>query len=424
MNLNQVQKDYILHALEHKQINYLVNSYFNVKKFANSIGISETELKTLIANLGITVGEMKIFDLMYTEMTEEQVEKYYSNKKNTDRTGTIKDFNSLHALVLFINKKLGIYFMYQDIRRIKNKNENYSFREKNRVNVSRKMLIDIIRDNNLEDELCNTFAEFIEVPIYDIKNKYGLKEKFPDKKIDGILEDLEQVGVIKSFKYSSWNQKMYSIESLGYKNGELQKIWEDDYTSNSYHIKIEMGNFSQINHIISQLSQIFNITNTYKRHSMKKNNYTISFAINPYKDLVKSNKINSGFINEKTATIMIENAELSNTINRIEANVKETKEYQTIQNKLIGLLKFKREHKDDNRTIRELENKVKELENELKKTHAGGRPPSITKQQEKEIKKLSDKGYSIREIVNRCSFRVSVGAVHKLVSEQKSKKNS
>lgn len=290
-------------------------------------------------------------------------------------------------------------------------------------NISKSNLIELISSSKHEEHFYNVFAEFINVPYWEIHKQFNISYKQ--------INELEQLGIIESLDYKAkGNVTLYPIEVLGFQDGELLKIWNDKYKTDFYRTRIEIKKLDDFQKLINEFSKVFEIENVSKAYEHREQKgYYCYFSIRPLSKRLN----NDNHKNRENAKLKVEIGTLKSEIEKLQETITDfessstdnyfkSPQYKNMRKQLENYQDFYLMHKFSDNEIKKLTDRIKELENHIEeltdkqnKKHPGGRPPKFSAQDKAIIRKYRLEGKKIKELAEM--FNCSVGIIHKLVNE-------
>jgi len=258
-------------------------------------------------------------------------------------------------------------------------------------NITKGDLLDLIFLNGLEQELYDKFANRVDVPYWDAAKLNGLTYKQ--------VSDLDQLNVINSLDYTGWKDAtLYPLSVLGFDPGELLEIWTNKNKTDFFRTRIETENLDDVQKLINELSQLFEIENISKPypHREKSSGYYIYLSIRSLNGSIT----NDDYKNQENAKLNLDISMLNDNISELNST-----NARILEKKITSLEQMNEDYK---KKIAELEGKIS--------TSSGGRPQRFTVQERETMKMYRLQGKSIREIAK--IFECSTGLVHKIVNEQ------
>lgn len=287
-------------------------------------------------------------------------------------------------------------------------------------NISKSSLVELILSSGYEEQFFNTFAEFINVPYWELHKQYNISYKQ--------ISDLEQLGVIKALDFKGKRDTtLYPIESLRFQDGELLQTWNDKYRTDFFRTRIEIKKIEEFHKLVNELSKIFEIENVSKPYEHREQQgYYCYLSIRP----LNGQTNNDNYKNEENARLKAEIGSLQSQIEKLQETISgfeksatesfmKSPRYETMIQQLKEYQEFYLIHKYSDEKIERLEERIKELTGKQSEKHPGGRPPKLSEQDKTMVQMYRLQGKTIKDLAEM--FGCSVGAIHKIVSEKSPK---
>jgi hypothetical protein len=280
--------------------------------------------------------------------------------------------------------------------------------------TTKESVLNLIFNIGNEDKFFDEFAHYIDVPFWDAAKLNNISYKQ--------LSDLDQLGVISALTYTGHKDAtLYPLSVLSFKEGELLEIWNNKNKTDFFRTRIEVENIDDVQNIINELSQLFEVENISKPYPHRENlkGCYIYLSIRSLNGSIT----NYNYKNEENAKLKLENSTLKGEIEDLKSKIaslnidsRNTPAYKNLEKQINELNLWRIEHMSDSYEIESLKKKITELEANTTTTN-GGRPQKFTDQEKETMKMYRLQGKSIRKIAE--IFNCSTGLVHKIVSQQK-----
>lgn len=130
--------------------------------------------------------------------------------------------------------------------------------------TTKESVLNLIFNIGNEDKFFDEFAHYIDVPFWDAAKLNNISYKQ--------LSDLDQLGVISALTYTGHKDAtLYPLSVLSFKEGELLEIWNNKNKTDFFRTRIEVENIDDVQNIINELSQLFEVENISKPYPHREN---------------------------------------------------------------------------------------------------------------------------------------------------------